>query len=211
MKKWLIGALSALVLAATVAAPVAQHAALAESSTTYVVQRGDSLWRIAQKYQTGVSEIIGANKLANPNLIYPGQRLVIPLLDPKVVQFQNRVVQLTNGQRAKHGLKPLRMNWELQRVARIKSEDMRNRNYFAHTSPTYGEPFDMIRNFGIWYNAAGENIAAGQQTPEAVVNAWMNSPGHKANILNGNFTEIGCGTALGGRYGVYWTQMFIKR
>jgi uncharacterized YkwD family protein len=135
--------------------------------------------------------------------------LVIPLLDPKVDEFQNRVVQLTNAERAKYGLRPLKMNWELQRVARIKSEDMRNKNYFDHNSPTFGSPFTMLSNFGIHFSAAGENIAAGQQTPEAVVKSWMNSAGHRKNILNPQYTEIGCGVAFGGSYRIYWTQQFI--
>ncbi|HEU4965395.1 MAG TPA: CAP domain-containing protein [Bacilli bacterium] len=211
MKKWLLGTLSSLLLATTVILPSVTDNAEAASTTTYTVQRGDSLWKIAQKYQTGVSEIIGANRLPNPNLIYPGQKLTIPLLDPKVASFQTRVVNLTNNERAKNGLKPLKMNWELQRVARFKAEDMRNRNYFDHTSPTYGSPFTMIKNFGIHFTSAGENIAAGQQSPEAVVAAWMKSPGHRANILNATYTEIGCGTAIGGNYSYYWTQEFIRR
>jgi len=89
--------------------------------------------------------------------------------------------------------------------------DMRDKNYFSHQSPTYGSPFSMMKNFGISYRTAGENIAAGQQTPQEVVTAWMNSPGHRANILNKSFTHIGVGYAKGGSYGHYWTQMFIGK
>ena len=78
--------------------------------------------------------------------------------------------------------------------------------YFSHTSPTYGTPFQMIKNFGISYRTAGENIAYGQRTPQAVVNAWMNSSGHRANILNSSYTQIGVGYVASGNY---WTQMFI--
>ena len=84
---------------------------------------------------------------------------------------------------------------------------MQTNNYFSHTSPTYGSPFDMIKNFGISYQKAGENIAKGQKTPSAVVNAWMNSPGHRANILDPSYTKIGVGYEKNGHY---WTQMFIK-
>jgi uncharacterized YkwD family protein len=87
---------------------------------------------------------------------------------------------------------------------------MIDKNYFSHTSPTYGSPFDMMKNFGITYSTAGENIAAGQATPKEVVNAWMNSEGHRKNILSSQFTEIGVGYAKGGSYGHYWTQMFIS-
>lgn len=89
--------------------------------------------------------------------------------------------------------------------------DMRDRGYFSHNSPTYGSPFTMINNFGIRFRAAGENIAQGQATPQVVVTAWMNSPGHRANILSTNFTEIGVGYAAGGPGRHYWTQMFIRR
>ncbi|MNH43142.1 Cysteine-rich secretory protein family protein [compost metagenome] len=77
-------------------------------------------------------------------------------------------------------------------------------NYFSHTSPTYGSPFDMMRSFGVKYSYAGENIASGQRTPQEVMTAWMNSAGHRANILNGNFTKIGVGYVNG-----EWVQMFI--
>ena len=97
------------------------------------------------------------------------------------------------------------MNWELSRVARYKSQDMKDKGYFSHTSPTYGSPFDMMKKFGITYRTAGENIAKGQRTPQAVVNAWMNSSGHRANILNSSFTQIGVGYVADGNY---WTQMF---
>ncbi|PWK10237.1 CAP domain-containing protein [Tumebacillus permanentifrigoris] len=212
MRTRLMKSLATLVLATTVLLPsVTSTPAHAESATSYTVQRGDSVWKIATKYQIGVSEIVQANNLKNPSMIYPGQKLIIPQLDPKVTSFQNRVVQLTNAERAKNGLAPLKMNWELQRMARVKSEDMRNRNYFDHQSPSYGSPFDMMKSFGINYSYAGENIAAGQQTPESVVASWMKSPGHRANILKAQYTQIGCGVAVGGQYGYYWTQEFIRQ
>ena len=83
---------------------------------------------------------------------------------------------------------------------------MHDKGYFSHTSPTYGSPFDMIKNFGISYRTAGENIARGQRTPLEVMDAWMNSAGHRANILNASFTQIGVGYVSDGNY---WTQMFI--
>ncbi|NPV70158.1 MAG: hypothetical protein HPY55_05870 [Firmicutes bacterium] len=119
------------------------------------------------------------------------------------------IVNLVNTERAKAGLRPLQASAELSRVARFKAADMRDKNYFSHQSPTYGSPFQMIKNFGISYRTAGENIAAGQKTPQEVMNAWMNSAGHKANILNPNFTTIGVGHVTGGTYGHYWTQYFI--
>lgn len=185
--------------------------AATSTSTVYTVKSGDTMWKIASKYQVGVSELISSNpSIKNPNSIYPGQKITIPTLDATKA-FEQKVVDLTNQERAKQGLKPLTANWELSRVARYKSEDMRDKNYFDHTSPTYGSPFDMMKKFGISYKTAGENIAAGQQTPEEVVKAWMNSPGHRANILNSTYTQIGVGYAKGGSYGVYWTQQFISK
>lgn len=123
-------------------------------------------------------------------------------------QYEREVVELTNNERTNNGLAPLQIDEELSVVAREKSDDMSARNYFDHNSPTYGSPFDMMRSYGISYKAAGENIAKGQRTPEEVVNAWMNSPGHRENILNGNFTHIGVGFV---EQGNHWTQMFIGK
>lgn len=123
--------------------------------------------------------------------------------------FQQKVLDLVNAERAKAGLKSLKMNAELSKVATLKSQDMAKNNYFDHTSPTYGSPFDMMKKFGISYRTAGENIAMGQTTPEQVMNGWMNSPGHRANILKASFTEIGIGIAKNSSGRLYWTQQFI--
>ena len=177
------------------------------ASLSHTVVKGDTMWKIASKYQVGTSEVIRANsQITNPNLIYPGQVLIIPQEDSSVLAFENEVIRLVNEQRSKNGLKPLTANWELSRVARYKSQDMVDNRYFSHTSPTYGTPFQMIRVFGLTYRTAGENIAYGQRTPQTVVNAWMNSSGHRANILNASYTQIGVGYVSSGHY---WTQMFI--
>ena len=105
----------------------------------------------------------------------------------------------------------MELDQELSNVAKTKSGDMRDNHYFSHTSPTYGSPFDMMKSFGIGYTYAGENIAAGQTSASAVMKSWMNSPGHKANILNGNYTHIGVGYVQGGTYSRYWTQQFIGK
>ena len=181
--------------------------ALPASAASHTVVKGDTMWKIAVKYQVGVSEIIAANRqIANPDLIYPGQVLTIPGSDSTVSSYEAEVVRLVNAERAKYGLKALASNWELARVARYKSQDMADKHYFSHTSPTYGTPFQMMKSFGITYRAAGENIAYGQRTPQEVVNAWMNSSGHRANILNSSYAQIGVGYAAKGNY---WTQMFI--
>jgi uncharacterized YkwD family protein len=122
--------------------------------------------------------------------------------------YEQKVVDLTNQERAKNGLPALQVDTALSKVAREKSLDMQRNNYFSHTSPTYGSPFDMMKKFGITYKAAGENIAKGQRSPEEVVNAWMNSEGHRKNILSSNFTHIGVGHVADGNY---WTQQFIGK
>ena len=181
----------------------------ASAAAAHTVVPGDSMWKIAVKYQVGLSEIKSANpQISNPDLIYPGQVLNIPTTDSLVLNYEKEVVRLVNEERAKRGLKELTYNWELSRVARYKSQDMRDNKYFSHTSPVYGTPFQMMKNFGITYRSAGENIARGQATPQAVVNAWMNSSGHRANILNTSFTQIGVGYVADGNY---WTQMFIGK
>lgn len=181
----------------------------AAAASTHTVVRGDSMWKIAVKYEIGLSEIKAANPgIKDPDLIYPGQVLTIPSVDSTALAYEKEVVRLVNEIRAENGLPQLTYDWELARVARYKSQDMKDNRYFSHTSPVYGSPFTMIKNFGISYKSAGENIAKGQSSPEAVVNAWMNSSGHRANILNRSFTHIGVGYVSGGHY---WTQMFIGR
>ncbi len=200
MKKIAVLAVSALLSAAlTVSASAA--------GLTHTVVPGDTMWKLAVKYQVGTSEIISANpQVANPNLIYPGQVLNIPQVQDSVLSYESEVIRLVNEIRVQNGLKALTANWELSRVARYKSEDMVKNKYFSHTSPTYGTPFQMMRSFGLSYRTAGENIAYGQRTPAAVVDAWMNSSGHRANILNASYTQIGVGYCAAGNY---WTQMFI--
>jgi uncharacterized YkwD family protein len=156
---------------------------------TYTVQKGDSLWKIAVKYQ--------------------GQKITVPNIDDVKAQ-ENEVIRLVNVERTKRGLSALKTNWQVSRIARYKSKDMADLNYFSHYSKTYGSPFDMLENFGVKFSAAGENIASGQTTPSQVVTAWMNSPGHRSNILSLSYTQIGVGLAKN-KYGkTYWTQMFIK-
>lgn len=123
-------------------------------------------------------------------------------------QIEEEVIALVNEERARRGLPALTYNSALANVARTKSEDMAANNYFSHTSPTYGTPFEMLETFNIPFTAAGENIARGQTTAQEVMNAWMNSSGHAANILNSAFTEIGVGYVYNNGVPV-WTQMFI--
>lgn len=118
-------------------------------------------------------------------------------------EIEEEVVKLVNIEREKNNLQPLEIKEDLMSLARLKSEDMKNNNYYDHTSPTYGSPFEMMDQFGISYGYAGENIAKGQITAEQVMNSWMNSKGHRENILNENYKYIGVGFADN-----LWTQMF---
>lgn len=202
MKKWISFLICTVLILAT-------FAISAYASTTYTVQRGDTLWKIANRYEVGLGELKQANlQIPNYDLIYPNQKIRIPLTQSTVVAYEKEVVRLVNEIRVKNGLLELTYDWELSRVARYKSQDMKDNHYFSHTSPVYGSPFKMMKDFGLSYRSAGENIAKGYGSPQTVVDGWMNSEGHRANILNASFTHIGVGYVADGRY---WTQMFIGR
>lgn len=123
-----------------------------------------------------------------------------------VSQAERNVLKLTNIEREKVGVPPLQLHPTLQKTAREKSTDMALNNYFSHDSPTYGSAFDHMKANGITYRSAAENIAGGYTTAQAVVEGWMNSPGHRRNMLDGSYTHIGIGHEKSGNY---WTQQFI--
>lgn len=124
----------------------------------------------------------------------------------KSSEFEREVLTLVNKERERIGVSPVELSNPLGYVAHLKAEDMVDHDYFSHESPTFGSPFEMMREFGISFSAAGENIAAGHTSPEMVVEAWMNSPGHKKNILSASYTHLGVGYERN-----YWVQMFIRR
>lgn len=123
---------------------------------------------------------------------------------------EKEVFNLINKQRTNNGLKALTMDIGAQKVARVKAQDMVDNNYFSHNSPTYGSPFDMLKSFKVSYKTAGENIA-GNSTNSGAVNAWMNSSGHKANILNSSFNYTGIGVVSSKKYGKVFVQIFIGK
>ena len=123
---------------------------------------------------------------------------------------EKEIFDLINKQRTNNGLTALKHDNGVQRVARIKAQDMVDNNYFSHTSPTYGSPFDMLKNFKISYKTAGENIA-GNSSNSSAVTAWMNSSGHKANILNSSFNYTGIGVVSSPKYGKMYVQLFIGK
>ena len=128
----------------------------------------------------------------------------------KISNQEQQMVNLVNQERTKNGLSPLTVDFEVVRVAGIKSQDMADNNYFSHNSPTYGSPFDMMKNFGISYLNAGENLA-GNSSVERAHTALMNSSGHRQNILSPNFTHIGIGVRASDQYGYLFTQLFISK
>ncbi|MFI9206436.1 CAP domain-containing protein [Streptomyces sp. NPDC053048] len=118
------------------------------------------------------------------------------------------VLALTNRERTAAALPPLAADPRLAAAARAHSTDMVARDFYSHTTPEGREPWDRARAAGAPHRAIGENIACGQRTPAEVVRGWMDSPGHRANILTPGFTHLGVGYATGGRAGTYWTQLF---
>lgn len=129
----------------------------------------------------------------------------------EIDRIANETARLVSFERAKVGLSSLTIDSQLSKIATIKAEDMNQNNYFAHTSPTYGAPWDMAKHFGYSYRSFGENIAYGQLTPDDVVKAWMASPGHKANILGSSYTNIGAGIAKDSQGRIYWVHMFSSK
>ena len=125
-----------------------------------------------------------------------------------VNSMEKQVASLTNSERKAAGLGNLTLDSQLSKLARMKAEDMAKKGYFSHTSPTYGSAFDMMKKYGVSYRTAGENIAKGQKTPEAVMKGWMNSSGHRANILSSAYTHIGVGYAKDSKGNTYWVQIF---
>ena len=123
---------------------------------------------------------------------------------------EQEVFDLINQQRVNKGLKALKIDKNLQEVARIKAKDMVDNNYFSHNSPIYGTPFEMMKSFKIDYKSAGENIA-GNSSNSAAVTAWMNSEGHRKNILTADFNYTGVAVVNGSKYGKIYVQMFIGK
>lgn len=120
-------------------------------------------------------------------------------------QVEWAAATLINEIREENGLEPYEISGTLSAKARVKAQDMKDNGYFSHTSPTYGSPFAMMQALGIRYRSAAENIAMGYRTANAVVNAWMNSPSHRANILSSTYDTMGIGHTGG-----YWAQWFIR-
>ena len=122
---------------------------------------------------------------------------------------EQTMFNLVNKERVANGLKPLTIDMRVVKTARLKSVDMVKLGYFDHQSPTYESPFDMMKQYGISFSYAGENIAGAPDVNTAHVNL-MNSPGHRENILRPEFTKVGIGVVEGSKYGKIFTQQFIR-
>ena len=174
----------------------------------YVIQtNGDYIGMVSSKYvkliypKSNNSNNQNTNNTTNNTTTNNGSSLTAD---------EKEVFDLINAKRTAARLSALKVDAELQNVARAKAEDMVKNNYFSHTSPTYGSPFDMMKSFGVSYKTAGENIA-GNSSNSAAVTAWMNSSGHKANILNSAFNYTGIGVVKSSKYGKVYVQMFIGK
>lgn len=127
-----------------------------------------------------------------------------------LTEDEKELLRLINKQRTDNGLNELQIDDELQNVARIKAQDMIDNNYFAHESPTYGSPFEMMKSNQITYRTAGENIAGNSEISKAV-EAWMASESHKNNILNNSYNYTGVAVVNSSKYGKIFVQMFIGK
>ena len=149
---------------------------------------------------------------ASAEVDWDGESRTVTITSPEseFEDWAQRVLELTNAEREKNGIDPLEWDDSLAELGEAHCKDMIDRNFFAHDNPDGETPFDRMKKAGISYRAAGENIAAGHYSPEAAVEAWMNSPGHRQNILNSEFKVLGVGVAKGGEYGIYWAQEFAR-
>ncbi|WP_148631014.1 CAP domain-containing protein [Bacillus sp. E214] len=181
--------------------------------TTKVVQKGSNgNQTIIYKKTFKNGKLISTKKISSKVTKKAVNQIIkVGTKETKASNYATEVLRLVNQERAKVNIAPLKNLNSLSKVAEVKSKDMRDNNYFNHTSPTYGSPGEMVKKFNISFTMLGENIAAGQITPASVVNSWMNSPGHKANILDARYTHIGIGYAEGGSWKHYWTQLFLKQ
>ncbi len=195
----------------------------------YQVKPNDTLVNIAEKKSVNLLQLLRANPhVSNPDLIYPGMIIKLPgntygqaakpgtpstskpstskpakQQQAGIDSYAQAVFAQVNQERAKAGLSALKLDSSLSRMALDKAKDMATNKYFDHTSPTYGSPFDMMKTYGISYTYAGENIAMGQRNAQEVMKDWMNSPGHRQNILGKNYDTIGVAY-----YNGYWVQEF---
>ena len=168
----------------------------------YVIQTDDNYIGVASsKY---IKAIYANNKQTN------NTNVNINIQTNSLTKDEKEVFDLINQKRIANGLQALVIDMEVVRVARIKAQDLVDNNYFSHTSPTYGSPFEMLSSFKVTYRSAGENLA-GNSSNAGAVEAWMNSEGHRANILNSSYDYTGIGVVNSPIYGKMYVKMFIGK
>ena len=173
----------------------------------YIVQvEGDYVGAVNKKYVKAIyPNSSNSNNSSNNNSSSNSNSTITAMTTD-----EKEVFDLINNQRTQNGLSALKLDTETLRVARIKAQDMVENNYFSHNSPIYGSPFQMLNSFKISYKTAGENIA-GNSSNSSAVTAWMNSSGHRANILNSSFNYTGIGVVKSSKYGKVYVQMFLGK
>lgn len=170
----------------------------------YVIQTpSDQIGAVSTKYVKKITGNAGASTTTTTNKQENNSNSI-------ATSDEIALLKLINAERKKNGLSELAFDEELLKVARVKAKDLVDNNYFSHNSPVYGSPFEMMKSFGITYRAAGENIA-GNSTLEGAVKAWMDSPGHRENILSNAYNYTGIGIVDSPKYGKVLVQMFIGR
>lgn len=167
-------------------------------------------WYLVQTQDNVFGMVSGWHISTKSNTTGNGQNSNTNTTNTTLSEDEQTILNLVNKARREAGLNELKVDTQMMNVAKLKSQDMADNNYFSHTSPTYGSPFDMLKRFGVFYKTAGENIA-GHSTAENAFNAWMNSAGHKANILGANYNYTGIGIVSSNKYGKLFTQMFVGR
>ena len=173
----------------------------------YIVQvEGDYVGAVSKKYVKAVNSSTSSGNTSTGT----NTGTSTGTTNSTLTADEQETFNLINKQRTNNGLQALKIDNEVQTVARVKAQDMVNNNYFSHNSPTYGSPFDMLKSFKVSYKTAGENIA-GNSSNSAAVTAWMNSSGHKANILNSSFNYTGIGVVKSNKYGKVYVQIFIGK
>lgn len=145
--------------------------------------------------------VFGASNISEAGKVINVENIVL-------TDEEEEVLNLINEQREQYGLESLKPYGELQRIAKIKAQDLVNNKYFSHTSPTLGTPFEMLQKEGITYKYAGENLA-GNETGVKAVNAWMNSPAHRDNILDQDYEYTGICVVDSEVYGKVYVQLFM--
>ena len=195
-------------------APMALAAALATAMTAVAapVPNTASVQRLCEKYsisfcggQTDCPAAKPEQKPSETPTVKPDSASPQAPSGSAQSSFAAEVVSLVNAERARYGLSALTIDVKVQQAAQVRAQE--TVQSFSHTRPSGASFSSALTEAGVSYTRAGENIAYGQATPQAVVSAWMDSEGHRANILSRNFTKIGVGYTLSGG-AAYWAQLF---